>query len=48
MVVGLTTTCAISAYHHLVVMAIVTDDRSSVDVDITIIDLENVTDSHHY
>jgi hypothetical protein len=27
--------------------AIVTDDRSSVDVDITIIDLENVTDSHH-
>ena len=27
---------------------IVTDDRSSVDVGITIIDLENVTDSHHY
>jgi hypothetical protein len=23
------------------------DDRSSVDVDVTIIDLENVTDSHH-
>jgi hypothetical protein len=26
---------------------IVTDDRSSVDNGITIIDLENVTDSHH-
>jgi hypothetical protein len=26
---------------------VISDGRSSVDVDITIIDLENVTDSHH-